>query len=41
MIFVHDFLLWDGIEVAVREFCNEMATGYIRLMDDCSVAIIK
>lgn len=41
MIFVHDFLLWEGIEVAVREFCNEMSTGYIRLMDDCSVAIIR
>ena len=41
VIFVHDFLVWEGIEAAVREFCNEMSTGYIRLMDDCSVAIIK
>lgn len=40
-IFCHDFLIWEGIEKAINEFCTEKEIGYIRLMDDASVAILK
>ncbi len=40
-IFVHDYFLWEGVEKAVREFCDESGVGFIPLADHCSVAIVK
>lgn len=40
-IFVHDFGVWDGIREAVERFCAERKTGYLRLADNHSVAIVK
>lgn len=40
-IFIHDFFLWDGIEVAVSQFCKERNIGYACIPDEHSVVISK
>ena len=40
-IFVHDFYLWEGVEVAVRKFCKERSIGYMCMTDANSVIIAK
>lgn len=40
-IFVHDFYIWDGVEAAVRKFCEEMHIGYGCLTDACSIVLSK
>lgn len=40
-IFIHDFFLWDGVEVAVSQFCKERNIGYVCIPDEHSVVISK
>lgn len=40
-IFIHDFYVWDGIEVAVKRFCTERNIGYVCSTDACSVIVAK